>query len=222
MHSFRSLFSSSGPSKVFRSFNRDKSPRRDAFPPPPLPESRKRRQSELQIEKYIIRTSHNFYENLSQIFLFIYFYRDGWSQPSAAIVQFEEHNRRISRFLSIIASAWAQFILIYSLERFIYYPLSKVQLQAKSTTINSGRRGRGRRVAFTNSMSRLFIRASESSRLSSHSSAKVRQIKVLNGKRFQLIANVVRLAPDLIAKVTVAYLIPFIVKIPSFPWKFFS
>lgn len=118
MHSFQSLFSSSGPSKVSRSFNRDKFPRRDAFPPP-LPESRKRRrQSELQIEKYIIRTSHNFYDNLSQIFLFMYFYRDGWSRPSAAIAQFEEHNRKISRFLSIIAYSYLFYWSVLFITRY--------------------------------------------------------------------------------------------------------
>lgn len=216
MHSFRSLFSSSGPSKVSRSFNRDKFPRRDAFPPP-LPESRKRRrQSELQIEKYIIRTSHNFYENLSQIFLFMYFYRDGWSRRSAAIAQFEEHNRKISRFLSIIAYSYLFTEACYLL------PVTQGSITGKIDDDQFGStRSRQKSVAFTNSMSRLFIRASESSHLSSHSSAKVRQIELLNGKRFQLIANVVRLATDLIAKVTVAYLIPFIVKIPSFPRKFF-
>lgn len=57
--------------------------------------------------------------------------------------------------------------------------------------------------------------------VSSRPSTKVRQIEVLNGKRFHFIAAVVRLAPDLIAKVTVAHLIPFIVKIPPLPEVFF-
>lgn len=39
--------------------------------------------------------------------------------------------------------------------------------------------------------------------------------------RFRLIAIVVRLAPHLIAKVTVAYLIPFIVEIPPVAGSFF-
>lgn len=71
MHSFQSLFSSSGSFKVSRSFKRDKFPRRDAFPPS-LPENRKRRQSGLQIEKYIIHPSHNFYENLKLSYLYTF------------------------------------------------------------------------------------------------------------------------------------------------------
>lgn len=63
MHSLQPLFPSNAPSKVSRSFNRDKSPRRDVFPPLLSGSRKRRRQSELQIEKYIIRTSHNFYEN---------------------------------------------------------------------------------------------------------------------------------------------------------------
>jgi len=43
------------PPKVSRSFNRDKSPRRDAFPPLLSGSRKHRRQSELQIEKYIIQ-----------------------------------------------------------------------------------------------------------------------------------------------------------------------
>jgi len=68
----------------------------------------------------------------------------------------------------------------------------------------------------------LFIKANRPFRLSSHSSTKVHQIEVFNGKRFQLIAAVVRLIPDLIAEVTVAYLIPFIVEIPLVSGSFFS
>lgn len=133
MHSFlSSLFSSSGSFKVSRSFNRDKFPRRDAFPPS-VPKNRKRRQSELQIEKYIIPSSRNFYKNFK--FSYLYTFRDEWDRDQWS--QFGEQNRTVLRFLSIV-SAWVQFILIYSLERFIYYLLSKVQLQAKWTTIISG------------------------------------------------------------------------------------
>lgn len=71
-------------------------------------------------------------------------------------------------------------------------------------------------------MSRLFIRASRIFRLSSRSLTKVRQIEILNGKRFQLIAVAVRLTPsDLIAGIIVPYLIPFIVKIPRSRKLFF-
>jgi len=49
--------------------------------------------------------------------------------------------------------------------------------------------------------------------LSPRSSTKVRQLEVLNSKRFRLIVIAVRLTLSLIAGVTVPYLIPFIVKI---------
>lgn len=76
-------------------------------------------------------------------------------------------------------------------------------------------------IVLTNSMSRLFIKANRLLRLSSGSSTKVHQIEILNGKRFQLIATVVRLIPDSIAEVTVAHLIPFIVEIPLVSGSFF-
>lgn len=51
---------------------------------------------------------------------------------------------------------------------------------------------------------------------------KVRQLEILNGKRFRLIVITGRLTPSsMIAGVTVPYLIPFIVKIPSFLEVFF-
>lgn len=94
MYSFQSLFSSNGSFKVSRSFNRDKFSRRDAFP-----KNRKRRQSELQIEKYIIPSSHNFYKNLK--FSYLYTFRDEWDRDQWS--QFREQNRTV-RFLSIVSA----------------------------------------------------------------------------------------------------------------------
>jgi len=62
-------------------------------------------------------------------------------------------------------------------------------------------------------MSRLFTGASGTYRSSSHSSTQVHRIKVLNGKRFELIASSVRLTRGSIAQVTATHLIPFIAEI---------
>lgn len=109
----------------------------------------------------------------------------------------------------------------YLLDEALFVTVARGSIKGK-TDVDQLRPTRSSRriIAFTNSMSRLFTKASGS--LSSRPSTKVRQIGGgLNGKRFQLTAIVVRLIPNLIAKVTVAYLIPFIAEIPALPEVFF-
>lgn len=178
MHSFRFLFSSSGSFKVSRSFNRDKFSRRDAFPPS-VPENRKRRQSELQIERYIIRPSHNFYENFK--FSYLCTFRDEWDRDDQWSRNLENRTKIFINSIRVSSHYSYLFTELYLL------PLIQGSITSKMDDDQFGStRSKQRSVAFTNSMSHLFIRASLFASRHTHQQKSVRS-KFLMASDFSLL-----------------------------------